>query len=276
MLKDKQTLRIEALEKELRILYRKEAHLLQAAKKRRETISWKTNVEKKIPEKIHRGLESAFAKAFAIIFEKGRVVIEKSYDKNALQEDHAVRDFAFRTKGGRKELHDMKKSASRASLGNMALTTVEGVGLGVLGIGMPDMVLFIGMLLKGIYETAIGFGYDYASSYEQLIILKMMAASLSEEDDFVRKNDEVDALISAIGGDITKEELDAQIKETASVFAMDMLLLKFIQGLPIVGIIGGAANPVYYHKILRYAQLKYQKRFLEKLLWEERTGIRLD
>ena len=41
-----------------------------------------------------------------------------------------------------------------------------------------------------------------------------------------------------------------------------MLLLKFIQGLPVVGILGGAANPLYYHKITAYTQLKYRRRYL--------------
>ena len=56
--------------------------------------------------------------------------------------------------------------------------------------------------------------------------------------------------------------LEEQIRETASVFAMDMLLLKFIQGLPVVGLLGGAANPLYYHRILHYTQLKYKRRYL--------------
>ena len=50
----------------------------------------------------------------------------------------------------------------------------------------------------------------------------------------------------------------------ASAFAVDMLLLKFIQGLPVVGVIGGAANPVYYSKVMKYVQMKYRKRYLLK------------
>lgn len=45
---------------------------------------------------------------------------------------------------------------------------------------------------------------------------------------------------------------------------MDMLLLKLIPGLPVVGILGGAANPVYYSKVMKYVQLKYRKRYLLK------------
>ena len=44
-----------------------------------------------------------------------------------------------------------------------------------------------------------------------------------------------------------------------------MLLLKFVQGLPVIGVLGGAANPVYYRKILTYVQLKYKKRYLLRL-----------
>ena len=41
--------------------------------------------------------------------------------------------------------------------------------------------------------------------------------------------------------------------------------MKFVQGIPVVGVLGGAANPVYYRKILRYVQLKYRKRYLNGL-----------
>jgi hypothetical protein len=53
-----------------------------------------------------------------------------------------------------------------------------------------------------------------------------------------------------------------QLQHTSDAFAMDMLLMKFIQGLPIVGIVGGLANPVYYQRILNYVKLKYRKRYL--------------
>ena len=52
---------------------------------------------------------------------------------------------------------------------------------------------------------------------------------------------------------------------TASAFALDMLLLKFIQGIPVIGLVGGAANPVYYKKVMQYVQLKYKKRYLLSL-----------
>ena len=60
------------------------------------------------------------------------------------------------------------------------------------------------------------------------------------------------------------EKQENQIKATASAFAVDMILLKFVQSLPVVGILGGAANPVYYRKVMNYVRLKYHKRYLLK------------
>lgn len=66
---------------------------------------------------------------------------------------------------------------------------------------------------------------------------------------------------------LTDEDVKIQLAKTANAFAKDMLITKFIQGIPIVGMVGGAANPVYYHKIIGYVQLKYRKRYLlEKLM----------
>ena len=159
----------------------------------------------------------------------------------------------------------MVKSAKRSHARNMAMTTVEGIGLGALGIGMPDIVLFISAILRGVYETALNYGYDYISREEQMLILKMMAASLSEGENWQTRSEEIDDLLAGGECDTSKEAYQAQLQDTAAMFAVDMLLLKFIQGLPIVGILGGAANPFYYNKVMRYVQLKYNKRYLLQL-----------
>ena len=158
----------------------------------------------------------------------------------------------------------MHKSAKRSDSLNVVVTTAEGIALGALGIGMPDIVLFLSTLLRGVFETALNYGYDYESRTEQYIILKMMAASLTYGEAWAEENEEVDELMLEESLTVTEEALNTQLKQTASVFAMDMLLIKFIQGLPIVGIIGGAANPIYYNRIVKYVQLKYRKRYLLK------------
>lgn len=156
----------------------------------------------------------------------------------------------------------MRKAAGQSDLLNMAITTAEGIGLGALGIGMPDVVLFLTNLLKGIYETALNYGFDYESRTEQYIILCMMETALRTGEDRSAGNCRVEELIVNGIAERSQTDFDTQIKATASALAMDMLILKFIQGIPVVGILGGAANPVYYHKVMQYVKLKFRKRYL--------------
>lgn len=253
------------IEKELQTVLREEEKLGKLAAKGGEA-SWKKAMEEKIPEKVYTGLKKAFSKAFGIVFDKGTAVIEKTYDRSTMEKDHEITDYAIKVKGGKKELRKLKKDAQGGDLKNMAISTVEGIGLGALGIGMPDIVIFVGMLLKGIYECAMHYGVDYEKTEERLLILKMMEAAMSKGEDWNRANGEVNQMLERLLDDasetVSAKELKVQTEQTANVFAMDMLLVKFIQGMPIVGILGGAGNPVYYRKVLRYVQLKYRKRYL--------------
>lgn len=255
--------RDRAIRRELLLLQMQEKELERAAEKAKPA-AWKTMLESRIPEKVYAGLESAFCKGFAVVFSQGRGLIELSYNKKRIKADHAARDQAVQTRDGRKELKQMRQSAKQSELVNLAVTTAEGIGLGAAGIGMPDIVLFLSTLLKGIYETALNYGFDYESRQEQVLILKMMAASMSSGRAWVRLNAQVDKMLSGELPEAADAELEAQMKAAASAFAVDMLLLKFIQGTPVIGILGGAANPIYYNKVMKYVQLKYRKRYLLK------------
>lgn len=252
---------VSALNKEFMSIQRKEDRLMAAALRARRP-GWKQALEKKVPEKVYAGLNSAFAKGFSLVFQHGRKIIEKTYKKDSIAQTHTAISDGFQNSGKRKELKQLHKSAGKANTVNIAMTTAEGIGLGALGIGMPDIVLFLSTVLRGIYETALHYGFDYESRFEQMLILKMMSASLSTGEDWFRRNKEINDWILKGGREITEEEFQLQIRDTAAVFAVDMLLLKFIQGLPVVGLLGGAANPVYYQKIMQFVQLKYKRRYL--------------
>lgn len=263
---NKKNKRQKALEKELLLIIKKESKLKEKMIKD-EIPYWKTELENKIPEKVLQGLESAFAKAFSIIFTKGIGIIEKTYNRQAMEESYSLQDYAFQVRGTRKELKQLKRNANRSNMGNTALTTVEGVVLGTLGIGLPDIILFVGLLLKGIYQTALNYGFSYETLEEQNFILCMMEAALAKGSDFTLKDEAIDDIIKQMPF-ITDEELQIQIQKTSIGFARDMLLLKFVQGFPIIGIIGGVSNPIYYKKIMGYVRLKYQKRYLMTRLEE--------
>ena len=255
--------REKALQKELRSVEKQERRLQKAFVNAKQP-GWKTAVGDKIPQKVYTGLESAFGKGFSLVFNQGRSLIEKSYNKENLKNNHSIRDYAVQLKGRRKELKAVHKSARRADGLNMVVTTAEGLALGALGIGLPDIVLFITTLLKGVYESALNYGFDYDTPEEQYMILNMMSAALITGQERVEWDEMIDSMIAEPPQDVSGAVLDEQIRETASVFAMDMLLLKFLQGFPVVGILGGIANPIYYNRVLRYVQLKYRKRYLLK------------
>lgn len=267
----KQDRKRETLKREFDAVLKKEAQLKQKmidAKLPR----WKTELEEKVPEKIYQSLQAAFGKAFSLVFTKGVSVIEKTYNRQDMEESHSVQDYAVRVKCSRKELRKLKRNADRFGAANTLLTTVEGLGLGALGIGLPDIVLFVGMLLKGIYQTALSYGFSYDSSEERLFILCMMEAALTKGPDFAEKDARVDSMFEVIPS--VGDDLEAQIQKTSGAFAVDMLILKFVQGIPVVGVLGGAANPIYYNKVMRYVKLKYQKRYMITVL--RRNGIACD
>lgn len=255
---------IKTLNREFLALQRKEDRLMAAAVKARKP-GWKKALEQKVPEKVYAGLNSAFAKGFAVVFHHGRKIIELTYKKEKLRQKHMEHNEGFQSGGSRKDVKRIHRDAGKSSALNMAVTTVEGIGLGALGIGMPDIVLFLTTVLRGVYETALHYGFGYEERFEQMLILKIMAASLSTGEDWFRRNKEVNDWILPGERHVSEEDFQTQIQDTASVFAVDMLLLKFIQGLPVVGLLGGAANPLYYNKIMQYMQVKYKRRYLLEL-----------
>lgn len=256
-----------------RILLRRELLKIQTEeqklRKKAETAKpadWKKALEQKIPEKVYTGLETAFCTGFSLVFQHGRKLIELTYKKENLKQEHILRDQAVQTEGSRRDFKQMQKNVRNAGLKNMAATTAEGMALGALGVGMPDVVLFLATLLKGVYETALHYGFEYETPEEQYLILRMVSASLKTGRAWLREDAKVEELLQADAMGVDPEVLKEQIKKTASAFAVDMLVLKFIQGMPVVGFLGGAANPVYYRKVMNYVQRKYRKRYLLKQL----------
>ena len=61
-------------------------------------------------------------------------------------------------------------------------------------------------------------------------------------------------------GDLFQME---QIRRTSDALAGELLYLKFVQGLPVVGMVGGVSDMVYQKRISDYAAVKYKRRFLE-------------
>lgn len=160
---------LSPIEKELQKIEREERKLIQYAEKHKNTSAWKGELEDRIPERVMLGLQKAFVKAFGLVFEKGAVIIEKTYDKDSLAKEFQINDYAMDVKGGRKEIGRIRSGAASSNVFNTLVTIVEGIGLGALGIGLPDIVIWVGVLLRGVYETALLYGFDYETPGEKYL-----------------------------------------------------------------------------------------------------------
>ncbi len=219
-------------------------------------------LEAKVPARLQETLDKAFEKAFGLIFEKGTDVIEKTYSREKIEHTYKVDAYAAGLLENKKTLRTFTKKAQAAGSRNLLLAGVEGVGLGILGIGLPDIPLFTGMILKSIYETALHYGYSYDTEEEKYFHTAAHTGSLvlwrrSETESMNRQTDiswsRQYPRDTTAGSRSEKPPLSSQ---------KELLYMKFLQGIPVAGIIGGAYDSIYLKRILDYGKIKYRKRFL--------------
>lgn len=224
---------------------------------------WQRRVEQIIPQKLDETLRKAFCKAFVLVFEKGTGMIERVSQREKKEQAYKINSYTARIKNNRRSLDAFERQAKAGKNLNMAVSAVEGIGMGVLGMGLPDIPVFISMVLKGIYEIAISYGFSYESEEEQIFILKLIQTSLTHGTDLLAEDAELNRWIyNPYAFDVSRQK---QIEKTAQIMAQEMLYLKFIQGIPLVGLAGGISDMIYQKKITEYAELKYRRRFLKKM-----------
>ncbi len=227
----------------------------------RKVSNWQEKISKHVPEKLNDTLNTAFFKAFELIFEKGTGIIEKTYNREKKEQDYKINEYAAELKNSRKTMRAFSKQASVSKNINMAISTLEGVGMGVLGLGIPDIPVFLAVLLKSIYEIALSYGFHYDSEEEQIFILRIIETALSHEEDLMTGNMELNSWLKEPKPfEISRTE---QIRRTSDALSEEMLYLKFVQGMPVIGVVGGLSDMVYQKKITDYAAIKYKRRFLE-------------
>lgn len=226
-----------------------------------------------VPEKLSGTLNAAFFKGFEVIFEKGTGVIEKTYNKDRKEKDFQVNTFAAELSADKRSVRSFTKQARAAKKVNLLVSSVEGIGLGLVGAGIPDIPLFIAMVLKSVYEIALSYGYSYKSEEEKVFILRLIQVAMLDGEEFVEADRQFNQLIGQIVEDgdtmegyrVNKTE---QMRETAAALSTEMVYTKFLQGQFVIGIAGGIFDPIYVSRISDYAVLKYRRRFLRRKLGE--------
>ena len=137
--------------KELEKVEKKEEAFLSKRADKKETYL-NNLLANKVPEKLQSTLDAAFAKAFRMIFEKGTAVIEKTYNKEAREQNFQISEYSAEVKKNRRSARVFSKKAASTGRINMALSGISGIGMGALGVGLPDIPIFTAMILKSIYE----------------------------------------------------------------------------------------------------------------------------
>lgn len=227
----------------------------------------KTKVEEKIPEKLQSTLNIAFEKGFKTVFDKGLGIIEKTYNKEDINMEFDINSYAINKYPTKRNLKKIDKSANKKTFINKSVTAIEGGALGLLGIGIPDIPIYIGVILKSIYEISLSYGFDYNFPEERIYILNIICASVTSGTERKMYFNKLDTIANEIdNGKYHNYNIDETLKETSNKISTYMLTSKFIQSLPIVGVVGGVTNFKTLHDISTIAKLKYKQRYLNKLL----------
>lgn len=253
-------LRLSALEKEWAKVEKEESAFVTKQLNKEDT---KLNkfFEDKVPASLQSTLDAAFAKAFHAVFEKGTDLIEKTYKKEDIEKDYKINAYAAAVRENKKNLKAFSQKASGASNSNLLISGASGIGMGVLGIGIPDIVVFTSLMLRSVYEISLNYGFDYRSREEKKFILLLIQGAVSRDTNLLRINDELNHYMQ-YGTFISAIHLEECIRETAACLSKELLYMKFLQGIPLVGAVGGAYDVVYMKQVNKYAQLKYRRRFL--------------
>lgn len=248
------------LEKEIARLQRAERRFLRK-QQNKEPTKLDLLLEDKVPEKLEATLDAAFSKAFHLIFSKGSAIISKTFSTNKLIYEFEVDSLNLDEFGRGREMRKFKRRATATGTAHTMLSTVTGMALGAVGAWIPDIVVFITVLLRNMYQISMRYGYEYDTDEEKKFILRVIAAAVQEGDELIKADKEINKLIRA--GLFTDDStVDLRINEAATALGHALLLMKFLQNIPVVGIVGGASDFIYMEKISDYAVLKYQRRFL--------------
>ena len=214
-----------------------------------------------VPEKLMGTLQGAFVKAFGVVFEKGSHGIAKVGNQENRCQIFQVNQYAVDLQENRKNLRAFSRAANRSGMGNTLICGGTGISMGLLGIALPDVPLLSAMLLKCVYETAESFGFDHQSELERVFVLRVIETALSDGT-VLREQNRILEHFSQTETWLEAVDLPKQLERTAKRVAETLICGKFLQGIPVVGVLGGAEDVLCLRRVQRYATIQYQKRFL--------------
>lgn len=221
-------------------------------------------LEDKVPDKLQETLDTAFGAAFSLIFQKGTGIIEKTYDKEKIEEESRSGQRQILHRQDWRSLRNVTEKAGGSGIKNLILSGAAGIGMGVVGAGIPDIPVFTAMVLKSIYEIALRYGFPYDTEEEKYFILLLIEGAMADWESLQEIEEKLDIFMDTELLPLYYSR-EGQIRSAAAGLSKELLYMKFLQGTPVVGIIGGAYDVVYMKRITEYAELKYRRRFYRKV-----------
>lgn len=254
-----------ALQKEWNRFLRREERLLGRYSRPAEPF-WEKKLEQAVPAGLQEKLEAAFYQAFRLILENGTGIIEKTYSRERLEAEYRTREFAAFLYPERKNVAAGRKAAGKGKYAGVAASYLEGAALGVLGIGLPDIPLFLSALLRGLYTQALHFGIDYRKPEELDFLLELLILSLDRGKQMKEKDAAMNRRIYRLEKNLERGSGhpggDERIRCAAGALSGALLYMKFLQGIPLAGVIGGVYDGVCMKRIMDYAGIKMERRWL--------------
>ena len=90
----------------------------------------------------------------------------------------------------------------------------------------------------------------------------LIQGAVCHDTNLLRINEQINHYIEY--GTFSKEiSLNDCVQATAKYLSKELLYMKFLQGIPVVGAVGGAYDVIYMKQVNKFAELKYRRRFLE-------------
>ena len=281
-----------AYDRQLERLRRREEQLFRrdAARRKGRILSW---AEKRVPDKLMATMDAAFYTAFQVLFQRGTGLLGRTIPARKLLGERYLKEYAIKKAPGARSMGAFHRSAVLSGALTTAAATAEGcvlgllgmglpdipilmsillravyhtaVRYGLLGMGLPDIPILMSILLRAVYHTAVRYGFAYDTKGERSYILLLLCAALTTGPDRKTYSDRADELGRLLDQEqVPWGDLEAQMREAARALAGAMLVPKFLQGMTIIGVVGGASNFSTSRRVTEMANLKYQRRFLEK------------
>ena len=205
---------IRTLKKELTKTRQLEHKVLAKESREPRGLGLTGKIREKIPEKAMASLEVAFEKGFTLIFTKGDGLIDKMGIEKARRQ-YEIYAASLEKMIYEETLKAIDKTAGSRTAVTKGISTAEGSGLGIFGIGLPDIPIFLAMLLKASYEIAAGYGIDFRDEREKRYTLALFNTIFAAGQDKWRSR--MNATRSAMRSTTANPSTRRSIRRTSSL-----------------------------------------------------------